>query len=547
MKSERPIVLVADDERNAIILLTRIFERDGFQVESARDGQAALEKARSLHPDLILMDVQMPKMNGFEVVEHLREDPATARIPIIFVTAAAREAADVAHGLKLGADDYVRKPYNYNELLARARSKMLARQLEDRLQRRNDEFEALLRIGGELNQRLALRELSGLILEIVRDELGADYAELLLLSSTLRPVYYEDLSGNRDLSVIGDLVGDEHSVIGCVVRSGEPLLVADRDDFVSFGLRPLSADYTSVMAVPFIHHATILGVVLTACRGDGRFVETDFRLFRSIVEQATLAIRNAQLYAELQDYAQNLEAMVEERTQELQAAQAQLVRTEKLAALGRMAAGIAHEVNNPLQPILNCLEVTIEDIESGATPDFETLRIAEREVQRIKTIVSGLLDFSRPSTADMGIVELKELVSEVLALTAKQLERVHIVVRKSLTPVPTLIGNPQQLKQVFLNLILNAMEAMPHGGQLTIDLYEEGNGAIVAITDTGVGMSKETIAHIFDPFYSTKDEGTGLGLAVTYGIVEGHGGQIHVESKQGQGSRFRVWLPYLQG
>src|SRR5690606_41310347 len=159
----RPLVLIADDQEHSVILLRRIFQRDGFDVESAKDGEIALEKARKLPADLILMDVQMPRMDGFEVTRQLREDPATARIPVIFVTAAAREPTDVAHGLNLGAEDYIRKPYNYHELLARARSKMRARQLEDRLQRRSEEVEALVRIGGELHQRRGLDDLADLI------------------------------------------------------------------------------------------------------------------------------------------------------------------------------------------------------------------------------------------------------------------------------------------------------------------------------------------------------------------------------------------------
>ena len=151
-EQHKPLVLVADDEQNAVVLLRRILERDGFAVESAKDGISALEKARTLKPDLILLDVQMPRLNGFEVTARLREDPETARIPVIFVTAAAREPADVAHGLQLGADDYIRKPYDYHELLARATSKMRARQLEDRLQRRSEELEALTRIGAEFNE-----------------------------------------------------------------------------------------------------------------------------------------------------------------------------------------------------------------------------------------------------------------------------------------------------------------------------------------------------------------------------------------------------------
>ena len=542
MQAQKPLVLVADDEQNAVALLRHILERDGFDVESAGDGISALDKARTLKPDLILMDVQMPRLNGFEVTARLRDDPETARIPVIFVTAAAREPSDVAHGLQLGADDYIRKPYDPYELLARANSKMRARQLEDRLQRRSEELEALVRIGGELNQRLGLEELTELILVIARDEFQADHVEMFLFDDQQNPILYRDIvHGTRDLHEAEQLLVQTNSLAGRVYHVGEPILITGTESDNPGHL--FSLNLRSAIAAPLKHHGTLLGILTVAHEHQDYFSENHLRMLRSIGEQAALAVRNAQLHAALQSYAQNLEGMVEVRTQELRAAQAQLIQSEKLAALGRLSAGIAHEVNNPLQPILNCLEVAIEDIENNQQLDPEGLRIAEREVQRIKLIVSRLLDFARPSTTEAAQIDLDALVNEVLVLTNKQLERKHVRVQTRLQPVQPLLGSPAQIKQVLLNLVLNAMEAMPEGGDMTVDVYSEGEGVALAIADCGVGMDEHTMAQIFEPFYSTKGEGTGLGLAVSYGIVQGHGGEIRVESQPGQGSRFTVWLP----
>ena len=253
MQADRPLVLIADDERNAVALLTHILERDGFAVESARDGESALQKAKELHPDLILMDVQMPHMNGFEVTQHLREDPETARIPVIFVTAAAREPSDVAHGFQLGADDYIRKPYNYHELLARAHSKMRARQLEDRLQRRSKELEALVRIGGEFNQRLGLNDLTELILTIASQELNASHAELFLFDEDRRLIMWRDVGhGMRSLTDGEHVLEDERTVAARVFRQGEPLLLANALE-ESVAYLPNAAALHSVAAVPLRH------------------------------------------------------------------------------------------------------------------------------------------------------------------------------------------------------------------------------------------------------------------------------------------------------
>jgi signal transduction histidine kinase len=543
-QAHKPLVLVADDEKNAVLLLTRILERDGFQVESAQDGESALYKARTLQPDLILMDVQMPRLNGFEVTARLREDALTARIPVIFVTAAARDPSDVAHGFQLGADDYIRKPYDYHELLARANSKMRARRLEDRLQRRSEELEALVRIGSEFNLRLGLDELTELILLIARDEFQADYAELFLFDEGQQPIFYRDLrNGLRTREEAENVLNNEDTVASRVFRNQEPILIRGTDETQPPSEHLSSLSLHSAMAAPLKHHMRLVGILTVGHEQPEQFGESQLRMLRSVGEQAALAVRNAQLHAALQSYAQNLESMVETRTQELRAAQAQLIQTEKLAALGRLAAGIAHEVNNPLQPVLNCLEAAIEDVQSDHPVDPESLRIAESEVQRIKTIVSRLLDFSRPSAEERLPVNLHDLVQEVLILTNRQLEGKRIRVETRLQPIQPVAGSPTQLKQVFLNLVLNAMESMPDGGSIVIETYPDEREMALSIQDSGVGMDEQTIAQIFEPFYSTKGDGTGLGLSVSYGIIQGHGGRIEVESELGQGSRFTIWLP----
>ena len=185
-KHSPPLVLVADDEVHTTLMLERIFEREGYQVTSAHDGVAALDMARQLQPDLLLLDIQMPGMNGFDVLGALRENIATANIPTILITAKARRPADVAHGLNLGADDYIYKPFDPRELLARAESKMKARQLEENLQRRTQELEALLRVGEELNQSLEVNDLLELILFLTLDLLPGNQAIICCLDDQHR-------------------------------------------------------------------------------------------------------------------------------------------------------------------------------------------------------------------------------------------------------------------------------------------------------------------------------------------------------------------------
>jgi len=382
------------------------------------------------------------------------------------------------------------------------------------------------------------------MINIITQEFSAQFVELYLFDEEGQPVLCHDtVHGEISQSEARALLERPGSVAGHVYRTGEPFLQAELTDEFDY----LSAQgLGSALAVPLHHHNCLLGILVVAHSEPGFYGESKLRMARSIGEQAALAVRNAQLYAALHTYAQNLEAMVEERTRELRSAQAALVQSEKLAALGRLAAGIAHEVNNPLQPILNTLEVAIEDIASEQPVDPQSLRIAEQEVQRIKGIVARLLDFARPSTGEMIPVNLPALVEEVIFLTHKQMEHMDIRVSKSLHEVPLVQGTPAQLKQVLLNLMLNAAQSMAGGGNLTIEVYPEGQGVVLAVSDTGTGIDDEAANRVFEPFYSTKSDGTGLGLSVTYGIVQGHGGTIRVRSQVGEGSQFVVWLPCQQ-
>ncbi len=544
-----PLVLVADDERYAQQLLQRVLEREGFRTITVSDGHTAIETARNLRPDLIMMDIQMPGIDGFQAVELLRQDSRTERIPIIVVTAAAREPSDAARGIGLGADDYLRKPFNTAELVARARSKIRAYHLEERLQQRTNELEALVRIGAELNQGLALDELADHILSAVLEQLPASNAALILVNPEEKPTLSRFCGWGNAGPSAGCLLAAS-TLPGYVLQCGEAALVCDASSDTLIPAIFDGSPCVAGVAAPLIHQSQTMGVLALGDTTPGHFSDADLRLLRSIAQEAALAIRNAQLYTELRDYAQNLEAMVEARTAALQSAQAQLFRTEKLAALGTLAAGIAHEVNNPLQPILTNLEMALEDHDANRPPDRELLDFAKRDVQRIQGIVSRLLDFARPTRRDLKpedlvAVDLNAIVREVLILAGKQLEHARIKVETQLTAARCIRGNTDQLKQVILNLVVNAMEAMPDGGFLTICTDEQDEQLVLSVQDTGVGIRSDELPRLFDPFFTTKPDGTGLGLSVSYGIITDHGGQIEVDSAPGQHTRFIIRLPIM--
>jgi signal transduction histidine kinase/CheY-like chemotaxis protein len=534
-----PLVLVADDEPHTTVMLSRIFEREGYRVESANDGAAALEMAQRLLPDLILLDIQMPLMNGFEVLTALRDNPLTSTIPTIIVTAKARQPSDVAYGLNLGADDFIHKPFDPRELLARAESKIRARQLEETLQRRTQELEALLRVGEELNQHLEVNDLLNLVPYLALDLLPGDLAAIYQFDDNQRSPLNFNIQGKNSGITYSELNHTE--IINQFLEVNDAILWPGQSS-------PLVEKYTSGLAVPLNHGGNLLGMLMLVMQ-DTVYDANHLRLFVGIGRQAALALRNAQLYEIQANYALHLEDMVEAKTAELHSAQQLLIRAEKLASIGHLASSIAHEINNPLQPIRINLEDMLEDIQNNAAIDVRAIKSTQESVERIRRIVSQLLEFAgKRSTNDVELqgLNISELVEGVINLNRKFFEKENMRIVSELTPTLSIMGNKDQLEQVFMNLTLNAKAAMNAGGTLHIYTRADKDEITIQFTDTGCGIPEDAINRIFDPFFSTKPNGTGLGLFVSYGIVQGHHGTIEVESKVNQGTTFSIRLPTHQ-
>jgi len=223
----------------------------------------------------------------------------------------------------------------------------------------------------------------------------------------------------------------------------------------------------------------------------------------------------------------------------------QLQISEKMASIGLLAAGVAHEVNTPLTGISSFTQMLLENARPD-DPSTQVLEKIERQTFRAAKIVNGLLNLARPAQVDSGPCDINAVINDVLSLLEHQFRNGSIQVRKELDPAaPVVQGMEHKLQQVFLNLFLNARDAMPKGGWLTIVTREDRDGAVVEIADTGSGIPAEQLSRIYDPFFTTKEigKGTGLGLSITYGIVQEHGGTITCDSQIGQGTRFSIRLP----
>jgi len=227
-------------------------------------------------------------------------------------------------------------------------------------------------------------------------------------------------------------------------------------------------------------------------------------------------------------------------------ARAQLVHAARLAAIGELAAGVAHELNNPLTSVLGFAELLLQTPPSDSLVR-EYLQIIVKEARRARNIVRNLLDFARQSPPHRVPADINNLLRTTLDLIREHLQKSGLVIEENYADLGLIRVDECQMKQVFLNLLTNAAQAMPQGGTLRLRTAQAADGVVIEVSDTGMGMPPEVQARLFEPFFTTKPHGTGLGLSVSLGIVQSHGGRITVKSEMGAGSTFTVWLPCEPG
>ncbi len=403
-------------------------------------------------------------------------------------------------------------------------------------QQRSDDLAVLNEITRAVTSSLELDRVLTTSLHSIRQFLHVQAGSLILIDAESNEMQFRNTLDAVEGWIREDARHADGGVIGQVITTREPLIVnepppdeqPDRSGAETAG----QVLMRNVLAVPLIVKSRVLGVIVVINRLEGTFTSDDLELLQFLAAAVAVAIDNARLYGELADFARELER-----------SQAQLVQVEKLAATGRLAASIAHEINNPLQAIHNCLFLAINRPLTDEKKQHY-LTLAQEEVERLITLVQRTLEFYRPSKGRSVSTDVNHLIENVLALSGKRLEHGRIRVRTQLQPrLPPVNGVPDQLTQVLLNLIINAIEAMPDGGALSLTTLADDSWLRVEVCDTGPGLNPDEAAKIFEPFYTTKASGTGLGLAVSYGIIQRHGGHIDVAGTPGKGTTFTIWLP----
>jgi signal transduction histidine kinase len=290
------------------------------------------------------------------------------------------------------------------------------------------------------------------------------------------------------------------------------------------------------LMIPLIIQSKLKGLLALGRKVSGvGFAADDIEFLSILANQFVVALENARLYESEKS-----------ALRELKIAQRQLVLTERQAAIGELSAKIAHEVNNPLSIISNYLHLCGKSLDNPPRAE-EHLEVARQELTRIARIVRQLLDFHRPLKTEKAPVDIQELIDDILALVEWQLvERKIDIERLADDNMPKIIGSAEQLKQVFLNLVINARDFMPEGGKLKILISNHDRETKIKFVDTGPGIPPEHISRVFEPFFTTKDDaaGTGLGLSVCFGIIKEHGGDIVAgNDPESGGASFEITLP----
>jgi len=442
--------------------------------------------------------------------------------------------------------------------------------LHQEVRRRVEELIFLNRVGRAITSSLDLEQVLTTVMEETVLVLGTEAGSTSLLDEESSELVFEAAVGPRSEEMKGLRLPLGQGIAGWVAREGQRLLVPDVKEDPRFypGIDGVTGFATrSLLAVPLKVKGKVIGVIEAVNKTEGYFSQADVALVSSMAQSAAIAIDNARLYKDLQD-----------RMEELKRTQAQLIQSAKLAALGELAAGVAHEINNPLASIVGFARLLLQEVDDD-DPMKEDLQIIDQEAARTRAIVRALLDFARQRKPQLEPADVNDIVRTTMTLIRHQAKGARVTIKESYDEtLPPVSLDADQIKQVFLNMMTNAIQAMPQGGELKVvtayrprvqspepassrahrgvegrspELAEGMDGAdwvAVEFHDTGAGISAEDLPRIFDPFFTTKEvgQGMGLGLSISYGIVESHGGKIEVESEVGQGSTFTVMLPVTE-
>ena len=519
-------ILIVDDEAGIVRLCTRLLERANYQVEGTSDpteGVALLSKETY---DMLLVDIRMPGMDGFEIIKEARKFQPDIGV-VIMTGFGTLETA--IRALKQGADGLILKPFEKGEdLVTTIRDAIEERQQKQEIARLKT-IRPLLNISESLFSETRYDVLVDLVLNAILGHLRCQNAAIYLRKGNESKISLIKSTGTA-------LSNTQMEGGGLVSRADEWKIPVwfNREGPGEVEVREVlrENDLSATILFPIIRDENTFIFYAARASDEPVFQVVDVEMLGLLARQADIALENARLYEELREYVSQIER-----------SQRALIQAEKMSAVGRLTASIAHEINNPLQGVQNCLHLS-EREELSMEDRAKYMGLAKEELDRLMYTVKRMLDFYRPGALQRENTDLKKIVETVLALLDKQLSDQEIEVEKKFEAnIPTVRVVKNQIQQVIFNLILNAMEAIGKKGKITIEICVEKKSIIIYVKDDGPGVPKEIEQNIFEPFSSMSEDGTGLGLSVSYGILTAHNGVLELVESYKEGACFKISLP----
>ena len=531
-------ILIIDDDTTLTGLLERMFVQIGCQVDIAYtwDGvQLLLERHAGQNVtapyDLIILDLHLPGISGTEIFQELRQHMVTHDTPVIILSAAAGVEQRILL-LDSGVDDYIAKPFSVNELLTRATVHIRLSQMRRARQ------------AAEAQVELQARHLRAINLIAARATEYIDLDQMLQQVVTAVCEHFEVCQMAVYLVDTDSGMWQETAVSEADIPNYVHLIHA-------VSTHRLTSQNGRQVAIPLIRRDNmLLGLIAFQVTADNNSQASTIQALETLAPQIVSGITNCYLFQDIQQHNQKLQSIAANNSrlyQELQLSQAQLVQSEKLAAMGRLAASLAHEINNPLQAVHSCLQLGL-NFKLDAQKQNQYLNMANEEVERMIDLVSRILEFTRPSAKIAQPISLHQVIKQVMQLAQKYTAHQDVTIQEvRASDLPPVMAVEDQLAHVFLNIMLNAFDAMPSSGTLIIQTQAVDQWVMISFQDNGIGMEEDIQRRIFEPFFTTKLGATGLGLTISYGIIERHGGQIKVESQPNQGTIITLSLPRAAG
>ncbi len=519
---EKTFVFVVDDEPGIALLCNRLLTRAGYRVETETNPRAAIDYLKENKIDLLLVDIRMPEVDGFEVIQHAQRLQPDAAILIMTGHGTVETAI---RALRQGVDGLILKPFGQGSELIDAAKLALADSQQKKDAARTQALRPLFSVTESLLSETRRDPLLDLIISAICEKLQCSNAacyqqdenkQFTLLTS--RGI----ILSHEDLSLFSGADGSAAPLTINANGPGDPKLKSLLSKF----------KLGAAILVPILRPNLRMLLYAARDKTEAPFQESDGEMFQILARQAAVALENSRLYEEQRAYVRKIEE-----------SQKALLQAEKMAAAGRLSASIAHEINNPLQSVQNCLHLAgREDLEGEKRAEYFDL--ARTELERLVVTVRQMLDFYRPNATSLEKVKIADMLQYILNLMSKQLKEGNVtVVIDFIGKVMPIRAVASQIQQVFINLILNAADAMPEGGVLKITTRALKDGIEIIFHDNGAGIPKDKQPNIFEPFFSTKDGGTGLGLTVSYNIITAHGGTLELLADRSPGACFRIFMP----